>query len=367
MKIRRNTAFVAIAIFLSFIFNSNAQRALFEPDDGRVLLVIGQDMGAIGGFAAPNNNGYVDHISVVPGGVTTYLALPRLAGLETRINHGAGYLCAQSILDNPIYAHSALAIGLYFVNQENKVAQGALDSEITRLGNWIKTSNRPVLLRIGYEFDGHWNHYDPVAYKKAFQRIVTLLRGLQVKNCAMVWQACTSPFNHHKDIAQWYPGDDYVDWMGYSWFLSSPKQIELTDELVGFARAHKKPVMVCESAPQGYDTARLTHRNLSSGKEPKTVTPDTIWNDWYIPYFDYLEKNKDAIKIVAYINANWDAQLMWGYPYWQGYWGDSRVEANDYLKTKWLETTSQQRWMHASPSLFSELGFTPAPPAQSPK
>jgi hypothetical protein len=128
--------------------------------------------------------------------------------------------------------------------------------------------------------------------------------------------------------------------------------------VLAFARAHHKPVMVCESAAQGYDVVHLTYRDLGKGTNPKPKTPEQIWNEWYVPYFDYVEKNKDVIKVVAYINVDWDAQPLWGPPYKMGYWGDTRVEVNPVIKAKWISTISQPKWMLSSPTLFSDLGFT---------
>jgi hypothetical protein len=335
------------------------QKAKFEPPPGRQLLIIGQDLGAIGGFNAPDNDGYCDHFDLRPGGVTSYMGLTRPRGLEEPVNWGSGDICARSILDNPIYAHSVLVLGLYLVGDEKNIAAGKQDDLIYSLAKWIKRAHRPVFLRIGYEFDGSWNHYDPVAYKKVFQKIVTIFKEMQVTNCATVWQAAASPANgnNNKNINDWYPGDDYVDWVGYSWFQSTPKKIALTDKVLAFARAHHKPVMVCESAPQGYDNANLTGPGLASGKNSKLQMAETIWNEWYVPYFNYIDKNMDTIKAVAYIDVNWDSQPLWGPPHRQGYWGDSRVEVNPVIKAKWIETISQGKWMLSSPTLFSDLGF----------
>ena len=76
-----------------------------------------------------------------------------------------------------------------------------------------------------------------------------------------------------------------------------------------------------------------------------------------MPYFTYAEKNNDAIKAVAYINVDWDAQTLWGSPYRRGYWGDSRVEVNPVIKAKWVEAISQSKWILSSPTSFSDLGY----------
>jgi len=347
-----------VLLVIGFSPNANARTpALFEPPPGKQLFIVGQDLGAIGGFAWPRNRGYVDGIPIAPAGVTTYLSLPRLAGMEKAANLGSGVLNAQAILANPRYAHAVLAIGLHFVGKEKAIADGEMDAAIQRLADWIRKSNRPVFLRIGYEFDGSWNHYDPENYRKAFRRIVEILRERGAKNCAMVWQSATSPVNGSRapDVMKWYPGDDYVDWFGYSWFLNQPRQIELTDAWLALAAERGKPVMVCESAPQGYDLKRLNKRSIFRGKNPQPKTAEQIWAEWYEPFFAYVNRNRHQIRAVAYINANWNRQLMWGWPYSNGYWGDSRVQVNPVIREKWLAELSQPGWMRATPSLFSEL------------
>ncbi len=61
-----------------------------------------------------------------------------------------------------------------------------------------------------------------------------------------------------ENIRDWYSCDDYVDWMGLSWFLpaddvrqKTPSQRELADEVLDFASFKNKPVMIAETAPLG--------------------------------------------------------------------------------------------------------------------
>jgi hypothetical protein len=362
-----------ITLFLLLIIGSIsletifAQRNSYKIPEEKMLLIIGQDMEAIGGFMSPSPKGYVNRISIPPGGVTTYTSLPDLTGINALINYGSGDICAQCIVKNKRFSNAAIVIGIYMVDSEEKIARGLLDHKIRLLGEWIKAqAPRPIFLRIGYEFDGYWNHYQPEWYKKAFVRFVTVLDDIGVKNYNTVWQSSTSPVDDlvegkHENLMDWYPGDEYVDYMGYSWFLNNEKQYELTDELVNLARERNKPVMVAESSPQGYDLVNLTKRNIAeildgpSGKGMVTKTADQIWSEWFVPFFEYIHKNKDVVKMVAYINVNWDAQQMWGPPYAQGYWGDSRVQANRTIKKKWLEEIQKPIWLHSQPNLHDLL------------
>lgn len=324
--------------------DSPAIRARFMPPDGKILFIIGQDLDAVGGVA-DHHAGYVDAIDLIPGGVTTYTNVG-LDGLTALANWGSGDVSAQLIVDSPVYEHSALVIGFYMANNlEYAVASGSQDAKIDDLGAWIKAQDRPVYLRIGYEFDGEWNRYDPEPYVAAWRRIVDRLRENGVTNVATVWQSAThySPrYGGHAWI-DWYPGDAYVDWFGLSYFEPRP---DILNAFVRLAREHGKPVMIAESTPYGADISEVQRADL-------------LWNTWFKPYFEFIYHNSDVIRAVAYINVDWNAQPMWA----SDHWGDSRVQTNPDILERWLAEMRKDVWLHASPDLFALLSY-PAAPAE---
>ncbi len=87
-------------------------------------------------------------------------------------------------------------------------------------------------------------------------------------------------------------------------------------------------------------------RDGLAGQAKRTRSDEAIWQEWFAPLFAYVEANRDMIRAVAYINADWDSQSMWAAPYAEGYWGDSRLEANPEIT---------RRWLHGSPALRSQL------------
>ena len=368
---------VLLLILLTAHFSS-AQKYL--PPPGKTLLVIGQDLASVSDYK---------NTPTMPalGGVTSYASLYDVAnpsayypfgGLGEKldgsvapdIDWGAGPLNTHNAAYG--FPEATLALGLYmtedfFPGGLTQIANGAYDTEINRLATFLAATNKPVFLRIGYEFDGNWNtgYSNTTNYKNAYKHIVDLIRA-KGTNTMMVLQACTSPVDdiiegYHEDISQWYPGDDYVDYLGYSWFLNTPMQVSLTDELLALARLHNKPVMVCESTPQGYDLTKGTYRYINTmlggapGTNPVSKTPDQIWSEWFQPFFQYIHTNSDVIRIVAYINADWDVQVQWAPPYSQGYWGDSRVQANASIQQKWLTEVNTSFWLHGSSTLFNTL------------
>lgn len=293
--------------------------------EGKTSLIIGQELGGVGGFPAPHDQGYVDYVGM-PAGVTVYTDLWFSLSLKQPIDFGGGVLCGPCYLENPAFDGTMMALGLYLVNDLANVVSGARDPNIQFLGDFIKQANRPVLLRIGYEFDHSSNAYDPTLYIQAFRRIMDKLRAQGVTNVASVWQSSGSTTNT-STLLQWYPGDEYVDWVGYSYF----RQSNPSGGMMTIARQRQKPIIIAEATPQ---------RNLSLGD------PVEHWNAWFAPFFAHVHENADVIKAVAYINTRW-----FDHPQWSAGWGDSRVQIRPEIKARWIEELQDPMW---APGDFSQ-------------
>ncbi len=248
----------------------------------------------------------------------------------------------------------------------------------------LKEIERPVYLRIGYEFDGVWNCYRPDPFKKTFRYIKSRIDALEANNIATVWQTAALlvddfggdvdySFSKPGHLDKWYPGDDVVDWIGLSTFHGgnflqhqfkgfvrsrikyTPPRV-LQNALLDFAREHEKPVMIAEAAPQAYSTSLLVS-SASFYRSDRPITAERLWDAWYADWFSFIEDNTDIVRAVAYINTQWDATPMWRCDLGaqkkpgdyvpvdpkapnnpacpaRGYWGDSRVEANPYILKK---------------------------------
>ncbi|MBL7112494.1 MAG: hypothetical protein ISS19_11215 [Bacteroidales bacterium] len=134
-------------------------------------------------------------------------------------------------------------------------------------------------------------------------------------------------------ISRWYPGDEYVNWVGYSHFDGPDPGQSIRD----FAEAHNKPVMIAEATPK---------------VDLKTGSGISHWENWYQPLFEVIYNN-DRIKALAYINADWEIQPMWT---GQG-WGDSRVQVNDVVKSNWQNEIAKENWLLAGKELFDILNY----------
>ncbi|KXX70969.1 glycoside hydrolase family 26 protein [Flammeovirga sp. SJP92] len=305
--------------------------AKFVPADGKKLLIIGQDLGAVGGLSN-YNQGYIDALGYYPAGITSYTNIVNLQGLASKTNYGAGDVNAQEYVDNDNFTNSTIAIGLHLVGQEQSIIDGNRDYNIRRLASWIKESKRPVFLRIGYEFDGPHNNYNPSNYIKMYQHIVDVFDEERVLNCDFVWQ---SDGVHASNILNsYYPGDKYVDWMAFSYFGEGAG-----NAIIELAKRKGKPVMIAEATPMGFDLEDTT---------------EDVWSKWFSPLFNLIEKNNE-IKALAYINVDWNAQPMWKNSGIN--WGDSRIQVNQKVLNNWKSETNDGTWLKSSSELFTSLGY----------
>lgn len=331
----------------------------FEPANGQVILFAGQELEAVGANEL-YNDGYMDHFDA-PGGWTTYSNInpgensfgriqQGLDGLWETHDWGDNDYNAMLQHNDPDYANMAMAIGLQFVNHEEKVASGEHDEYIDRLADFlISLGERPVFLRIAYEFDGDpWNHYDRESMVMAYKRIVDHLRAKGVENTAYVWQS-TGFISNQEQLEAWYPGDDYVDWCGVS-FFNRWKEIEMFD----FARKKGKPVFIAEASPTISD---FNTKFTGQTKETQLANPEQAeeaWEKWFVPFFDAIDANPDVVKAVSYINCHWDSHPMWyENPTFQKV--DARLQLSDSISERWRRITSQPKYLKSSEDLYDLL------------
>ncbi|MFA9390829.1 MAG: glycoside hydrolase family 26 protein [Prolixibacteraceae bacterium] len=321
-------------------------RAKFEPENGKCLVFIGQDMDAIGGVEG-YSDGYCNHFDI-PAGITVYTNFSLESGnhgIFSKSNWGSGDCYADKQINAPGFENTVLAIGLSIVNSEKAIVNGELDAVMAELGEWIKSlSPRPVFLRIGYEFDGHsWNHYDQNYYTKAWHYIVDRYDQMGIENIAFVWQS-KGAGTSVAEMETWYPGDRYVDWCGYSYF-SHPDT-----EMITFARKHKKPVFIAELTPCFQEGDSIFYDTDMDHPE----TAEKIWDEWMTNFFSLINENSDVIKAFSYINVDWPSQAMWiNNPYFNQV--DSRIQQSEYVSKNWLNEISSERYLKPDKDLFSIL------------
>ncbi len=346
------------------VFSQNTIPGKFAPINGKTMLILGQDLGSVAGYV---NSGRFP----TPAGVTMYTDVYSMAGLNSITNYGAGNIGSQAALDQ--YPNSALAIGLWMVEENDgqgedhpngltEIVNGQHNDELDKFAAFAKrNAPRPIYLRIGYEFDGPWNNYNPAKYQAAYRYIVNYLNQKQVANVAYVWQSATWGATPANGIDSYYPGDQYVDYVGLSFFFFDENfNGNNLEYILNFARTRNKPIMMAEVSAQYYEFDQGTFHPFDNPGAPQQLGGQGIWNQYFrdqlIPFVD---DNRDVIRAVAYINADWQSQPQWKWPDANnGFWGDTRIEANNTIATNWNTYINNGNFLHGGPNLLSDLGIT---------
>jgi hypothetical protein len=298
----------------------------YEPEDGKILLLIGQD--------EPAHDQYIADIGT-PGGLMFYTSVQHLRGILIPDETGGGTWTFP--VNFSAYPDMAVQIGLWMSGTTgseddlDRIDNGVYDANLDTLGNWIRNLNRPVYLRVGYEFDNPSFNYNAEKYVRAYRHVVDHLRAQGITNVAYV---CHSWAQDNSTAAMnWYPGDSYVDWVGVSFFLTGMSAY--MDYIAAIAVEHHKPLMIAEATPYGIGT----------------LSGQTSWDNWFVPFFNFVTANK--VKVVSYINWDWEMIPMFQS---QG-WGNCRIQNNITIKGNWLSETSQAKYLQSSTTLYSDLGY----------
>lgn len=309
-----------------------APRAFFnatlEPG-GQVWHGAGQSPEAFAAYTAAMESG------AAPALCMTYVGLNHLA--QGRLLKGLrAYAAAHPGLDLiPQIGLSMTTDGSPEKHYEHEVAAGRHDAAIAALCRQLLEWNRPAFLRIGYEFNGHWNGYEPAGYIAAWRRISLALdaAGL-LSRVARVW--CFAPDGNDKDFARFDPGDDVVDWWAIDLFSDWHFAHASTAAFLDAALARRKPVMIGESTPR--------YIGVRDGA--------ASWDRWFAPYFGLIRRHP-AIKAFCYINWEWSA-----YPQWSN-WGDGRVETQADVLAAYRAEMRLPLYRHAAPTWPSETTALP--------
>jgi len=179
------------------------------------------------------------------------------------------------------------------------IRRGAADAYIRSYARDVRDYGKPILMTLfNGEFNGSWwwavsplfnRLLTTQDFVQAWRRVVDIFRAVGAANVSWAWVVNSYPADPSqqpgidKNIAAYYPGDDYVDWVGADIYdVGTPSWL---DGPYALAVAHHKPVFIGEFG--------IRH-------EWSTLTPDQ-WSVWLGSMFDYFESHP-AVKAISYFN-----------------------------------------------------------------
>lgn len=124
---------------------------------------------------------------------------------------------------------------------------------VSALAARIRDFERPVLIVIEEQPDDS-GRGTPAEFVAAWRQIVSVARAEGADNAQWVWSLATRSFP--SDADDWYPGDEWVDWLGavgYNWYTGdpvSPWRIfpSIFAPFREWAQPHGKPLVITSMA-----------------------------------------------------------------------------------------------------------------------
>ena len=179
----------------------------------------------------------------------------------------------------------------------NSVVDGAY------IRQWAKDANAsgiPVFLRFAGEMNGNWTQWDaqPQLIIDKF-RLIHDIMAEEAPNVAMVWAPNWYPSDNY---ALFYPGDEYVDWVGVSCYMAlgynaDTKEMILNADLI-YKLSHiveqyggRKPIMIAEGASA-----------YASGAESWVDYTDWAINNMN-KYYSYVSRVYPEVKAIYYFST----------------------------------------------------------------
>jgi beta-mannanase len=260
-------ALVVVVSLLTMVWVPGAQSpAMFEPPDGQVYH---------GAFPVSQN-------STTPGDYwLDPVTFENLAGkhLAVVLWYGDWSSSFQNSIGSIIDQHlkpagRVLEVG-WMPSQAtlDDISNGAWDNYLNQWFTAAREQGQPIFLRFASEMNGNWLNYDgwhnggsvstelgwqaTEKYKAAWRHVHDLARQMRACNVAFVWSPnyasapnpnANWPQYAWNDWRNYYPGDNYVDWVGidlYDFWGENPR-----DMIRPFYEeyAARKPIMLAETA-----------------------------------------------------------------------------------------------------------------------
>ncbi|MBV9866944.1 MAG: hypothetical protein JO316_16450 [Abitibacteriaceae bacterium] len=139
-----------------------------------------------------------------------------------------------------------------------EITLGVYDAYFQEAADAVKQFGGPVFISINHEMNGTWEPFSEAYdgsqgpapkvtaadFVSAWKHIVDIFRQRGANNAAFVWSP-NVPDVGPVPFTKYYPGDDYVDWIGASFYSGNP--IENLD-LIYRTYAARKPIFITEWA-----------------------------------------------------------------------------------------------------------------------
>ncbi len=230
-----------------------------------------------------------------PHDVATFQQVEKATGIHARI---ASWYTPMTLNFDPVQVAKISAQGvlpLLEIDSDaiplTQVADGAWDKHFIAYARAVAAYSSPIAIDFDHEFNGPWfkwgyKYTSPAVFVAAWRRIVTIFRENGATNVTWIWNPNVK-LPSTTAIEPWYPGNQYVTYVGLDGYFSQPSYTFTTvfaQTLTQVSTFSDKSILITETGvgPGPQRAAQID--SLFQGLE---ATPQIIGFIW----FDY---NKSA-------------------------------------------------------------------------
>lgn len=206
------------------------------------------------------------------------------------------------------------------------IASGRYDAYIRAWARALAAYRRPVLIKFMHEMNGWWypwsvgvNGNTPAGYVRAWRHVHGLFRAAGATNVSWVWSLNTGLGFEREAFppASYYPGHQYVDWVGVSgmnWGTTQSWSTWLSADTIFSGdyrrlRAFGRPIMISEigSVDEGGSQAVWVTETLDRFRRKYPAVRAVVWFDaWYNVGVDFRLGDRSRRALVKAL----------AHPYW---------------------------------------------------
>jgi hypothetical protein len=194
-----------------------------------------------------------------------------------------------------------------------EILGGGADGRIAAAARRLRDLDRPTLLRWGWEMNGHWyewsgpqNGNDPEGYVTCFRRLRRIFDDEGAGNVSWVWSPNwnSAPPDRWNRMQAYYPGDEYVDWVGVSGYNLNQESPATLFDPVYTAYADRKPIMITEvgAKDHGGTSKEDWIRDFAAYVEQRPAIGGVVWfdTDTHDAYSEHWRIDTRAESAAAY-------------------------------------------------------------------
>jgi hypothetical protein len=183
-----------------------------------------------------------------------------------------------------------------------KFIDGKFDKELVKWARNARDFEDPLIVEFGLEMNGDWfpwsgvhNGKNPERFKRSYIHIIEIFRDVGADNVTFMYHVNygSAPEEKWNTMSAYYPGDEYIDWIGMSIYGAQRPSDEWFDISEVFDKSYSELSAVSKNKP-------LAIIEFGATDHPKKP-------EWIKNFFKLISSEKyNRIKAISYWHSVWE-------------------------------------------------------------